>query len=252
MPTSTSIRTSSRLPTSRTARSSSSQLRGSSTATVKRPCRLARARARILSLPPTWLAIKTSSMPARLMTIASQTVAVQTPMAPASTCMKCELGTFMNLDVRAKPRMEPRHLLGHESEVAPGQVQVQDQGRRGQVASGPPEAGRIRLLDKLVPLSNHRDSLRLTRPIVRLREQATPASRRERGKTRGMESRRILLVDEGGAVLSTRASRGHVTLVLGPAGILRKLRRPWSLSSLGDPLSPPSGQSSGHRPGHRA
>ena len=47
-----------------------------------RPCRLARARARILSLPQTWLAIKTSSMPARLMTIASQTVAVQTPMAP--------------------------------------------------------------------------------------------------------------------------------------------------------------------------
>ena len=56
-----------------------------STATVTRAPRAASASALILAGPTTSLATSTSSMPASIMTIASQAVAVETPIAPAST-----------------------------------------------------------------------------------------------------------------------------------------------------------------------
>ena len=114
---------------------------GSSTATVNRPCWLARARARILSLPRTWLAIKTSSMPARLMTMRLPDRGRADADGPGADLQESQLRAFMNLDVWTKLRVQRLHPHGHVTEVFLREIEIEDQGRRGKIGSRRPRPG---------------------------------------------------------------------------------------------------------------
>ncbi len=59
----------------------------SSTATIGLPIVPSRASSATLRSPTTWLATKTSPIPASIIAVASQTVAVVSPIAPASICI---------------------------------------------------------------------------------------------------------------------------------------------------------------------
>ena len=52
-----------------------------------------------------------------------------------------QLRAFMNLDVWPKSRGQRLHPLGHELEVVPREIEIQDQGRRGQIGTRPPQDG---------------------------------------------------------------------------------------------------------------
>src|SRR4029077_7127120 len=84
---------------------------------------------------------------------------------------------FVDLDVRAKFRGQALHPLGHESEVAPCHVEIQDQGRRDQIAARPPEARRISRLVMTVQLSNHRSLHHVSAPAYRATRSWQTASR---------------------------------------------------------------------------
>ena len=94
MPTSTSTRTPITEPAATAAAERSSRFAALSTATVTRPPRAASASALIRDGPTTSLATRMSSTPASIMTIASHAVAVETPMAPASTWRRAIWGAL--------------------------------------------------------------------------------------------------------------------------------------------------------------
>ena len=66
-----------------------------------------------------------------------------------------QLRAFVNFDVWAKPRVHRLHPLGHESDVVPCKIEIQNQGRRRQIGSRTAHGGRIGSLDVFVKLSNH-------------------------------------------------------------------------------------------------
>ena len=97
MPSSTSITTPIVLSAATAARDSSPTWTASSTATVTVASRARSARARVFSTPTTSLITNTSSIPARAITMASQTVAQPTPIAPYSTSMRAMCGLLCTL-----------------------------------------------------------------------------------------------------------------------------------------------------------
>ncbi len=79
-------------PRSAAASASSSALARLSTATITRPSPASRASSAALIGPIAWLAISTSERPASIIAAASQIVAVVSPIAPASSCIRPRIG----------------------------------------------------------------------------------------------------------------------------------------------------------------
>ena len=85
------------LPATRAAFAMSAALAASSTATITSPSRPSAAMAASFSGPATVLTMKMLSSPERIITTASHTVAVEMPIAPASTCMRASSGLLCTL-----------------------------------------------------------------------------------------------------------------------------------------------------------
>ena len=97
MPVSTSISTPTVLLAARAAAAMSATFTASSTATITSADRASSASAATFSRPAMVLTTKMLSRPLRTITIASHTVAVEMPIAPASICRRASSGLLCTL-----------------------------------------------------------------------------------------------------------------------------------------------------------